>query len=279
MNYIEVEVRLNIIDIYSEVLKTLLADIGFESFVDTDNGFFAYCQDRLFDRQFMDSTINSFISNNDNVKVETKIKEIEQENWNATWEESYPAVLVDNYCYIRSTNHPKIDNVQYDILINPNMTFGTAHHPTTFQIIQLLKEEDLLGKSLMDMGTGTGILAILANKKGASYVEAIDIDSWAEENAKENAKLNHSDIIVRLGDERLLDKMYDVFIANINKNIILENMKTYCKHINRGGVFILSGFYIDDVSSIVKEAEKYGFILKKQLDKDSWAAIKLINVK
>jgi ribosomal protein L11 methyltransferase len=276
MKYIEVEFFLDTLDMYSEILQSDLCDIGFESFQDTYQGFLAYCPEGLFSKDEMNSLIVRFIENNPDVNISTKIKEIEQQNWNQEWEKTNSPVLVDEYCYIYPYFYEPLKDIEYNIEISPKMSFGSAHHPTTFQIIQLLKSENLKGKDIMDMGTGTGVLAILSKLKGASYVEAIDNDQWAYENAKENIEKNNVDVIIKLGGANLLDRNYDVFIANINLNILMDNMGEYCSHINKNGVLFLSGFLTEDINTLLEEIGKYGhFTLDKQIVKDNWVALRL----
>lgn len=276
MKYIEVEFFLDSLDMYSEILQSDLCDIGFESFQDTSQGFLAYCPEELFSKDEINSLIVRFIENNPDVSISTKIKEIEQQNWNQEWEKTNSPVLVDEYCYIYPYFYEPLKDIEFNIEISPKMSFGSAHHPTTFQIIELFKTEDLKGKDIMDMGTGTGVLAILSKLKGASYVEAIDNDEWAYDNAKENIEKNKVDVIIKLGSANLLDRNYDVFIANINLNILIDNMAEYCSHINTNGVLFLSGFFTEDIPTLIKEVEKYGhFTLDKQISKDNWAALRL----
>lgn len=279
MKYIEIEFSLKPLEMYSEILQSDLCDIGFESFQDTDEGFLAYCQQGLLSEKELKGLIENFITLNPDVDLSTKTKEIEQQDWNAEWEKSYPAVLIDNYCYVHANFHKPMEDIEFNIEISPKMSFGTAHHPTTFQIIQLLQNENVEGKDLMDMGSGTGVLAILAKMKGATYVEAIDNDEWAYKNALENIQTNNSDVVVRFGDANLLDRDYDVFIANINRNILLQDMQKYSKHIKRGGVLFLSGFYVEDIPILMEEASKYGFSLDNQISKENWAALRLIKEK
>ena len=279
MKYIEIEFSLKPLEMYSEILQSDLCDIGFESFQDTAEGFLAYCQQGLLNEKELKGLIENFITLNPDVDLSTKTKEIEQQDWNAEWEKSYPPVLIDNYCYVHANFHKPMEDIEFNIEISPKMSFGTAHHPTTFQIIQLLQNENVEGKDLMDMGSGTGVLAILAKMKGAAYVEAIDNDEWAYKNALENIQTNNSDVVVRFGDANLLDRDYDVFIANINRNILLQDMQKYSKHIKRGGVLFLSGFYVEDIPILMEEASKYGFSLDNQISKENWAALRLIKEK
>lgn len=276
MKYIEIEFSLRPLQIYSEILQSDLSDIGFESFQDINKGFLAYCQEDDYKDEEFNALIKRFSEINPEVEISFKTNEIEQQDWNAEWEKSYEPVLVDDFCFIHAHFHNRMEDIKYNIEISPKMSFGTAHHPTTYQIIQLLKDENLEGRSVMDMGSGTGVLAILAKKKGGSYVEAIDNDEWAFNNSLENIKTNNADIRVRFGNAGLLDRDYDIFIANINRNILLEDMKKYSQHIIKGGLLFLSGFYTEDISTLMEEASKYGFVLDKEISRDNWAAIRLI---
>lgn len=276
MRYFEVRFILSEIEGLNEILQSDLCDIGFESFQDTEDGFLAYCQEDLYDEMKIKDVVINFIDNNPNITISTEAIIIEEQNWNEEWEKAYPAVLIDDYCYVHAPFHEPMENVSFNIEISPKMSFGTAHHPTTYQILQFLKDEDVKGKDVMDMGSGTGVLAILAKLKEANYVEAIDNDSWAYENALENVVRNNVDVVVKLGDANSLDRNYDVFIANINRNILLQDMEKYSSHIKTSGVLFLSGFYTQDVDILVKEVEKYGFVLEKQLTKENWAALRLV---
>lgn len=276
MRYFEVRFILSEIEGLNEILQSDLCDIGFESFQDTEDGFFAYCQDDHYDEMKIKDVVINFIDNNPNITISTEAIIIEEQNWNEEWEKAYPAVLIDDYCYVHAPFHEPMENVPFNIEISPKMSFGTAHHPTTYQILQFLKNEDVMGKDVMDMGSGTGVLAILAKLKEANYVEAIDNDSWAYENALENVVRNNVDVVVKLGDANSLDRNYDVFIANINRNILLQDMEKYSSHIKTSGVLFLSGFYTQDVDILVNEVKKYGFVLEKQLTKENWAALRLV---
>lgn len=276
MNYIELELSLSSVDIYSDILQSDLCDIGFESFLDKKDGFFAYCQKEIFNQEDLDFLLNAFRENNTSVNVSYNIKEIEQQDWNMEWEKSYEAVLVDDFCYIRASFHSPIKNVEFNIEISPKMSFGTAHHPTTYQIIQLLRDEPLEGKDVMDMGTGTGVLAILCKLKGAKSVDAWDNDEWAYENAKENVMKNNVEVDVQLGDASGLSKSYDLFIANINRNILLQDMATYSKHLRTGGTLLLSGFYDNDVEILEKCANENNLHLVTHISKENWAALRFI---
>ncbi len=276
MNYIEVEFKMNQVADYFEILQSDLSDIGFESFMDNEDGFMAYCIEDDYSRPKVDEVVEFFLSNNPDVNIIISEKLIPAQNWNEEWEKSYPPVLIDDYCYVHASFHTPMPEVDYNIEITPKMSFGTAHHPTTSQIISLLKDEDLEGKSVMDMGCGTGVLAILAKKKNAAYVEAIDYDEWAYDNAIENVSNNNVEILVRLGDANTLDRLFDVFIANINRNIILRDIGKYSEHIEENGILFLSGFYSKDVEMIEAEAKANGFELVDRRVKEDWTALKLV---
>ncbi len=245
-------------DTAADVLSAMLADIGYESFVQQCDALAAYIPASQFDRATLDETIQAFLLP---VAVTTEIKEIEGVDWNAEWEKNYfkPIVVADQCC-IHSTFHTDYPQCQYDIVIDPKMAFGTGHHATTSQIIARLLDTDLQGKRVIDMGTGTGILAILARMRGASSVTAIEIDPAAEANARENMQLNDCrDIDLRLGGaKQLAGCSADLFIANINRNIILNDLSRYAATLAPGAIMLLSGFYEADIPMILRKAADEG---------------------
>lgn len=245
-------------DTAADVLSAMLADIGYESFVQQGDALAAYIPASQFDRATLDETIQAFLLP---VAVTTEIKEIEGVDWNAEWEKNYfkPIVVADQCC-IHSTFHTDYPQCQYDIVIDPKMAFGTGHHATTSQIIARLLDTDLQGKRVIDMGTGTGILAILARMRGASSVTAIEIDPAAEANARENMQLNDCrDIDLRLGGaEQLTGCSADLFIANINRNIILNDLSRYAATLAPEAIMLLSGFYEADIPMILRKAADEG---------------------
>ncbi|MBR1770011.1 MAG: 50S ribosomal protein L11 methyltransferase [Bacteroidales bacterium] len=256
-----------------ELFKDGLLALGFDSFVDTPTGFEAYAPEKDFVKEELPSAIeNSALENKQALSYE--INFIKDENWNSLWEETSPSVRVGNRCLIRKSSQEREDT-EYDIIINPRQSFGTANHPTTFMIIELLLEINVSGKQVMDMGCGTGVLAILSKKMGASYVEAIDVDSWAYENTLQNVKSNQVDIEVKLGSSEQIsaDRQFDIFIANINLNILLENIPAFDKHIKTGGDLILSGFYTDDAAELKDFCSKLNYRLIRIKDKEDWSAI------
>ena len=245
MDYIEIDFVCRPHDeVVTEVLSATLGEIGFESFVDTELGIKAYIQTQVFDKGALDSLLSDFPVE---ASFDYKISEVEDRNWNEEWEKNYfQPLVIDDRCIIQSTFHNAPATYEYNIYIDPKMAFGTGHHQTTELMIREILNEDFSGKSLLDMGCGTAILAILASMRGADPIEAIDIDEWAYDNAKENLNLNKvSNIELKIGGADLLhaDKTFDVILANINRNILLNDINVYVSVLNKGGTLYMSGFY------------------------------------
>lgn len=278
MNYIELRFSIEPQTPFQDILIAELAEIGFESFDETEAGLLAYIQEPIFDKE---QVKNLSILTNDLVKIDFTKKLIQDKNWNAVWESNYDSVVIDERCYIRAPFHPTRSNVEFELLIEPQMSFGTAHHETTANMISLLLKENVADKSFLDMGCGTGILAILAYKKGASQVCAIDNDEWAYRNSIDNvAKNNCKGIRVYQGDAALLSgKKFDIIFANINKNILLADMETYVLSLNKNGKLFMSGFYIDDLNDIKAKAKQLGLDYVYHLVKNDWIAVKFISTK
>lgn len=278
MNYIELSFSVEPQTPFQDILMAELAEIGFESFDETEAGLLAYIQEPIFDKE---QVKNLSILTNDLVKINFTEKAIQDENWNAVWESNYDSVVIDDRCYIRAPFHPSKPEVEFELLIEPQMSFGTAHHETTANMISLLLKEDVARKSFLDMGCGTGILAILAYKKGASTICAIDNDEWAYRNSIDNvAKNNCKGIRVYQGDAALLsDKKFDIIFANINKNILLADMETYVLSLNKNGKLFMSGFYENDLSDIKAKAKQLGLDYVNHLVKNDWIAVKFISAK
>ncbi len=258
-----------------ELFKEALLEVGFDSFVDNEKGFEAYAPQKDFKESLIPKIIaTSDFDNKDKIKYFSCL--IEDKNWNALWEENSPSVRFDNRCLIRKSTQPK-ENTLYDIIINPRQSFGTATHPTTYMIIDLLLSMNIKGKYVMDLGCGTGVLGILAKKMGADYVEAIDIDSWAFQNTMDNALANNVKMTIKQGGAEVIseEKHFDIFIANINLNILKENLLLYNKHINKGGLLILSGFYQEDVKEMTNFTSSFGYKLIKTTEKEDWALMLL----
>lgn len=259
----------------SDILIAQLGEAGFESFVEEEHAVLAYIQKMEWSKDIL-SGID--ILSNSNFEIGYVVKEIEQENWNATWEQNFQPIVVDGICMIRAPFHEAID-VDYDIVIEPKMSFGTGHHETTRMMLQHLLQLDVAEKSVLDMGSGTGVLAILSAMRGATSIDAIDIDNWCYVNAKENVERNGVDFIkVYEGDVGLLkDKMYDVVIANINRNILLEDIPVYVRSLNKNGVLLVSGFYTEDLDMITQKCEAVGLKFEKNSVRNNWVAAKYVN--
>lgn len=262
----------------ADVFKDSLISLGFDSFVDTQNGFEAYCSEENYCLDKVKQVAKENLSFVQGLEISYLEEKIEQKDWNAEWEKDYPSVVFGDFCVVRPEFNPKQEGVKYDIIINPKMSFGTAHHQTTSLIIDFISKENIAGKRIMDMGCGTGVFAILAMKMGAEYAKAIDIDIWAAENAKENANKNSVSVDVLLGDASLLseNEKFDIFFANINRNILLADMQTYSNSIQEGGVLFLSGFYTQDVAILEAECKEFGLELTDVETKDNWAAMRLV---
>ena len=258
-----------------EILIAELSEVGFDSFVETDKGLEAYVQKELFDAEGFEDI---FILKSNEFTITYTVSEIEQVNWNQEWEKNFNPIVVDEKCTVRAPFHntPKTD---FEIVIEPKMSFGTGHHATTYMMIQHILKLDVANKSVLDMGCGTGVLAILAAMKGAKPVDAIDIDNWCYLNSIENCERNHTTSInVYEGDVTLLkDKKYDVIIANINRNILLKDIPTYASCLNKNGGLLLSGFYSEDIPIINNKCEAGALKFVENLEKDNWVAVKYVN--
>ncbi len=258
----------------SDILIAELGEVGFESFVENETGVLAYIQKQDWSIHILDGI---GIIDNPNFKITHTSQEIEQENWNATWEENFEPILVDDICMIRAPFHEK-STADYDIVIEPKMSFGTGHHETTHMMVQHLLELDLEGSTVLDMGSGTGVLAILSALRGATVVDAIDIDNWCYLNAKENVERNNVDFItVYEGDASLLKHQnYDLIIANINRNILLADIPKYVSCLKQGAVLLLSGFYLEDLPMVNEKCIEQGLQFEKNLEKNKWVAAKYV---
>lgn len=260
-------------DYVADLLSSELGEIGFESFVTGSEGLTAYIPTGLYDEAKLKDLIAHF-EYDKNVVFSQKF--VEGKNWNEEWEKHYfqPIILGDE-CVIHSTFHKDIPSAKYEILIDPKMSFGTGHHETTSLMLRALLDADLQGKSLLDMGCGTAVLAILAAKKGASPILAIDIDEWAYNNSLENVALNHAEgIRVAMGGAELLgNETFDIILANINRNILLHDMHKYAACMHEGAELYMSGFYERDIPVIDEEAKKNGLQLLGHEEKNLWVAV------
>ena len=257
----------------TEMLIAQLGYVGFESFVEQDNGVTAYIQKQEWNSKILDDV---FLLHSNEFNITFEHNEIVQTNWNEEWEKNFNPIQVDDLVSIRAPFHAN-PLLQFDIVIEPKMSFGTGHHETTHMMVQHLLALDLDTKKVLDMGCGTGILAIFAEMKGAKPIDAIDIDRWCYENSLENIQRNNCNhITVYEGDASVLKEKYDVIIANINRNILLSDMKTYTDCLNENGVLLLSGFYKEDIVIIEDEVTKHGVTFETMIQRNNWVALKYV---
>ena len=258
----------------TEILIAQLGFAGFESFVENEDGVTAYIQENDWNEQIL-NTIQILNSEEFNFTIKEEV--IEQTNWNSEWEKNFNPIQVDGKVSVRAPFHEN-PNLEFDIVIEPKMSFGTGHHETTHMMIQHLLSLNVANKKVLDMGCGTGILAIFAEMKGAKPIDAIDIDTWCYENSLENVQRNNcKHITVFEGDATLLiNKKYDVIIANINRNILLNDMQAYMNCLNEDGVILFSGFYKEDIPIIDAEVSKYQLKLDTVIERNNWVALKYL---
>lgn len=255
-----------------DVLTSQLGEIGFDSFVETETGFEAFIPTANYEEEKLNFVVNAF-QEDFSFSIETEV--IKSRNWNEVWEKNYfKPLVIGKECMIRAPFHTEYPNAKYEIVIEPNMAFGTGNHETTSTIIESILKNNLTGKTILDMGCGTGILSILASKKGAKHITAIDIDEWSFNGTKENAALNNiSNIDIKLGDANLLvEKKYDLIFANIHKNVLMNDMQAYFDSLQSGGTLIMSGFYTNDIPDIKTKAESIGMKDSGFVSKNNWVA-------
>ncbi|WP_109831627.1 50S ribosomal protein L11 methyltransferase [Reichenbachiella versicolor] len=262
---------------FGEIFTAELAEIGFETFEETATGIDAYIPQENFKETDLKTVIEQYASM---TKVSYELEEVAKQNWNEEWEKNYDPIEVEGKCRVRATFHDPDPSFQYEIIVIPKMSFGTGHHATTYNMIKLEMEHDFVGKSVLDLGTGTGILAIMAMKLGAKSIECTDIDEWCIENSAENFGLNDLvDIPCHLGtvnNVSFRQTEYHVVLANINKNVLLSEMQYYANLLSSGGALFLSGFYEQDIDQIKNEALKHNLSVVDSVIKNDWAALKLI---
>ena len=279
MRYTEVIITLSQTEPARDILVDALGNEGpYDSFMETPDGLKAYVPETDFDEAWLKEQLAEIASF---ATASYTFETMPDKNWNEEWEKQHKPVLVEaangSRIWVRAPFHEHRTDVDYEIEIEPKMSFGTAHHQTTYIMLSYLAELSLQGLSVLDMGCGTAVLAILAKMRGAAKAEAIDIDEWAYENAIENAQRNNVELDIHIGDASLLtaDKHFDLIIANINRNILLNDMAAYVAVLNPGGTLLLSGFYESDVPVLQQKAESLGLTLKQQKSRQTWTALRL----
>lgn len=259
----------------TDLVAAFLGETGFESFTPDENGVTAYIQDHLYNKESVNEALSDFPIDTTFTITEEKV---EGRDWNEEWEKHYfQPIVVGDQCVVHSSFHKDVPRAKYDIVIDPKMAFGTGHHATTSNMMRFILETDLKGKSVIDMGTGTGILAILSKMKGGAKVTGIEIDPFAWENAVENARLNGVEVEMLCGGAEKLEQIdkADFFLANINRNVITGDIKAYAKALKKGGTMYLSGFYKADIPIIESAAREYGLKKESFKEENDWVAVKL----
>lgn len=277
MKYLEIKLVITPSDPWKEIFTSMMADAGCDSFMDGEGEDDLLCY--IPEKDYDESAIKEIVEDHgfSDVKVAWSVQEMPDKDWNAEWEANYTPVMIADRCYVRAPFHPACQDAEYEIIIEPKMSFGTAKHATTYQMAEYVLETDVKGKALLDMGAGTGVLAILAHMRGANPVTAIDIDEWAYRNGLENVEHNHCpEVKVLLGDASILgDEKYDIILANINRNILLNDIPTYVSCLNEHGLLFMSGFYDGkDLEAIKECCEKNGMQYVFHKVKDQWVAAK-----
>lgn len=277
MTYLEFDFTLEPKSPWSDILKVYLSEISFDSFVDTENGLQAYITENEFDLDVFEA-VDIVSSREPGVKCQYVKRIIPAQNWNAAWESSFEPVVVNNDLVIIAPFHKDFPKAKYQIIIEPKMSFGTGHHQTTKLMAEALLNVPSFPTSVLDMGCGTGVLAIIAEKLGAKEVVAIDIEEWAYENTIENAARNGCQNIesIRGGVDAIPNKKFDLILANINKNVLNLQLETYSKNISKNGILFLSGFFTTDADELVQKAKSFGFVYQEQTQEDNWCCLKFI---
>jgi len=276
MSFIEIKVHCD--EPFRDILIAEMGELEFDSFVETEVGFDAYIPEFNFNHPGLQQLFNNYRKQ---TRIWYELNKIAKENWNEEWENNYEPIEVADKIRVRASFHEPNSKFEHEIIISPKMSFGTGHHETTHQMLALQLEVDHKGKSILDVGSGTGILAIMAAKLGATYLAATDIDEWCIENSKENFELNGVKVDeLKLGtiQELNFERKFDILLANINKNVLLEELGLYAKLIQQNGRLLLSGFYEKDSSDIIKLTAQLGFEKIIQLSKQDWTAILLKKV-
>ncbi len=264
------------IEITNDILAAELGEIGFESFTTSEEELQGYISETLYNEETLKEQLARFPL--EGVSIHYTVQLVESKDWNEEWEKNYfQPIHIGNECIIRASFHKTEPNYTYDIIIDPKMAFGTGNHETTYLMINEMLQLDLSGKELLDMGCGTAVLAILAYMKGAKRVAAIDIDEWAYNNAQENMRLNNAnDIQLALGGAEQIPNFghFDIVFANINRNILLNDIRHYKSCMKPGALLFMSGFYTEDIPAIEAECQRNGIKLLSYAEKNNWVAVK-----
>jgi ribosomal protein L11 methyltransferase len=279
MNYIKISINVaNMPEYKADVLTFELGEIGFSTFETENDTLIAYAKQTDFSAE----SLKQMAEDNDLSSDDYSVEDVEDKDWNEEWEKNYfQPIVVDggeSKCVIHSSFHTDVPEAEYDIVINPKMSFGTGHHETTSSMLRWILSDSLQGKKVLDMGCGTAVLGILAKMRGADYVMGVDIDEWCKENATESAAINNIDMEIKLGDASILPKenTFDVILANINRNILLADMDKYVACLNNGGNLYMSGFYTEDIPVIREKAESLGLNFVDFKEKNNWVAVKFV---
>lgn len=272
MNYIEYDFTVSPTEMGAEILMAELAEVGFDSFEDTPTGIKAYIPKDSWNEHILQDI---YLLSNPEFTISYQITEIEQVNWNEEWEKNFSPIVVEDLCTVRANFHP-VPNTRYDIVITPKMSFGTGHHETTYMMLQQLLPLSLESTKVLDMGCGTGILAIMAALRGAHDITAIDIDPWCVENATENVQQNNcSFITIKEGDVSLIaGEQYNLILANINRNILLSDIPAYTQALLPQGLLLVSGFYVEDLPAIKEKCQEEGLIYLSHIERNRWVSAK-----
>ena len=279
MNYIKISINVaNLPEYKADVLTFELGEIGFSTFETENDTLIAYAKQTDFSAE----SLKQMAEDNELSSDAYSVEEVEDKDWNEEWEKNYfQPIVVDggeSKCVIHSSFHTDVPEAEYDIVINPKMSFGTGHHETTSSMLRWILSDSMQGKKVLDMGCGTAVLGILAKMRGAEYVMGVDIDEWCKENATESAAINNIDMEIKLGDASILPKenTFDVILANINRNILLADMDKYVACLNNGGNLYMSGFYTEDIPVIKEKAESLGLKYEDFKEKNNWVAVKFL---
>lgn len=272
MQYIAYHFKISPISLGSEILLAELSQLNFESFEENSTGISAYVQAHLQP----ESLEQIQLLQNPDFNISWEIEKIEQINWNEEWEKNFQPIEIDQKVYIRAPFHPSKKGFEHEIIIEPKMSFGTGHHETTHQMMQFIIQENCAHKKVLDMGCGTGVLGIMANLNQAEKVDYIDIDDWCVENTNENLQRNRCKGRVQKGGAELIQSEYQVILANINRNVLLQDIPTYSKHLSKNGTLLLSGFYEEDLEQIKSACKANGLNYLNHSTKKQWVACKFV---